>query len=85
MHFASFGDIRSLDPAATSDALASEAMELIFAGLVDVDPQGRILPDLATRWDVSPDGRAYTFYLRPALFHDGSLLAAVESVGGELE
>ncbi len=81
MHFASFGDIRSLDPAASSDALASEAMELIFAGLVDVDAEGKVVPSLATGWDLSPDGRAYTFHLRPGvLFHDGTALTAADVV-----
>lgn len=77
LHLASFGDIRSLDPAAISDALSSEAIELLFAGLVDYDAAGKIVPDLAERWDLSPDGLTYTFYLHEGVrFHDGEELTA---------
>jgi len=35
------------------------------------------LPDLAKRWEVSPDGLAYTFYLQEGVqFHDGTDLDA---------
>ncbi|HEX7602436.1 MAG TPA: ABC transporter substrate-binding protein [Polyangiaceae bacterium] len=79
MRLASFADIRTLDPAVTSDALAAEALELMFAGLVDFDAQGKVAPDLAGRFEVSPDGTVYRFVLRPGLvFHDGSPLTAAD-------
>ncbi|MDX6502046.1 MAG: peptide/nickel transport system substrate-binding protein, partial [Blastocatellia bacterium] len=32
-----------------------------------------VTPELAERWDISPDGKVYTFYLRKnASFHDGT-------------
>ena len=36
-----------------------------------------LLPDLATSWDISNDGKKYTFHLRPdAQFSDGSPVTA---------
>jgi peptide/nickel transport system substrate-binding protein len=52
----------------------------IYSGLVRSDPTGQtnnIVPSLAERWTVSPDGKTYTFYLRPGLkFSNGQPLTA---------
>ena len=48
-----------------------------FNGLTDFDPQGKIVPGLATEWKVSPDNLTYTFQLRPDVkWHDGKPLTA---------
>jgi peptide/nickel transport system substrate-binding protein len=56
------------------------AYNQIYSGLVRSDPTGRtndIVPSLAERWSVSPDGKTYTFYLRPGLrFSNGQPLTA---------
>ena len=77
LHLASFADIKSLDPAVASDTLTGEAIELIYAGLVDFDDQGHVVPDLAELFERSDDGTVYRFFLREGIrFHDGSLLTA---------
>lgn len=76
---ASFGDIRSLDPANVSDGLSPQILEAIFAGLVDYDEDGRIVPDLAERWVVEDEGRTFRFFLRPNVrFHDGDEVTAAD-------
>ncbi|MDQ2786804.1 MAG: ABC transporter substrate-binding protein [Chloroflexota bacterium] len=46
-----------------------------------VDGLKTIVPDVAQRWDVSPDGLIYTFKLRSGvLFHDGTPLTSADVV-----
>ena len=53
----------------------------VFSGLVSFDPSLNLTPDLAERWEVSPDGTVYTFYLRQnAKFHDGRPVTAQDVV-----
>ncbi|MBI3514538.1 MAG: ABC transporter substrate-binding protein [Proteobacteria bacterium] len=54
---------------------------IVFAAvcdkLVDIDPQLNIVPQLATRWEWSGDGKALTMQVRANVrFHDGSVLDA---------
>lgn len=45
---------------------------LLFAGLVRVGANGALEPDLARSWDISPDGKTYTFTLQTERkWHDG--------------
>ena len=45
---------------------------LVFSGLVRIAGDGTPLPDLAEAWEVTPDGRTYSFRLRGDLYwHDG--------------
>jgi peptide/nickel transport system substrate-binding protein/oligopeptide transport system substrate-binding protein len=65
-------DPRSLDPALSTDVPTGRAVSYVFDGLTRFTPEARVVPGLAERWDVTPDGRAYTFHLRPGVkFHDG--------------
>ncbi len=77
LQLASFADIKTLDPAVAADTLTAEALELMFAGLVDFDAQGNVVPDLAERFEQSDDGLVYRFFLRQsALFQDGTPVTA---------
>src|SRR6266516_3206588 len=49
------------------------ALENIHSGLVRADPQGNIVPDMATSWDIQDEGRTYIFHLHKGItFHDGT-------------
>ena len=79
LHLASFATLATLDPALVSDMFASAVVRELFAGLVDFDPDGRVVPDLAERIDVEDGGRTYRFTLHPNVsFHDGSELTAAD-------
>jgi ABC-type transport system substrate-binding protein len=79
LRLASFQDVSSLDPAIAFDALSVSVVRLVYAGLVDFDARGDVVPDLATRIDVVDGGRTYRFPLREgARFHDGAEVTAID-------
>jgi ABC-type transport system substrate-binding protein len=79
LHLASFGDMRSLDPAVAADALAAGAIRLIYAGLVEYDQTGNIVGDLAKWFEIDGDGTTYRFYLHEGVrMHDGEELTAAD-------
>src|ERR1044071_2088790 len=70
-------DPRSLDPALSTDAPTGRAVGYVFDGLTRFEPDARVEPALAERWDVSADGSVYTFHLRRGVtFRDGSPFTA---------
>ncbi|KJF28220.1 nickel ABC transporter substrate-binding protein [Clostridium aceticum] len=67
--YVNFRDIRDLNPHTYSGELF--AQNLLFEGLVMVTDEG-IQPWLAKDWDISEDGRTYTFHIRQGVtFSDG--------------
>lgn len=49
----------------------------IYDTLVQLTPEGKIVPSLATSWDISEDGLDYTFHLRDDVtFHNGERMTA---------
>ena len=71
------GDPPTLDPHLTTDATSATYIVEVFGGLVTIDSELNIVPDIARNWDISPDGRIYTFYLREdAQFHSGKPVTA---------
>jgi peptide/nickel transport system substrate-binding protein/oligopeptide transport system substrate-binding protein len=70
-------DPRTLDPALATDVPSGRAVAYVFDGLTRFTPDARLEPALAERWDVSPDGKVYTFHLRRGVrFHDGTPFVA---------
>jgi oligopeptide transport system substrate-binding protein len=70
------GEIPTLDPALVESG-PGDIVGAIFSGLVRIDTDLKIAPDLAESWKVSPDGLTYTFILRPnAQFHNGQPVTA---------
>ena len=58
-------DIKTMDPALVTDISSAQAIELVFSGLVSLDPKTlQVVPDIATSWDISNQGKTYTFHLR---------------------
>lgn len=71
----------SLDPGLAGDDVSAFLVGQLFEGLVEIDEAAGVLPALASRWDVSEDGRRYTFYLREGRqWSDRSALTAADFV-----
>ncbi|MBV9120208.1 MAG: peptide ABC transporter substrate-binding protein [Chloroflexi bacterium] len=63
--------------AATTDYPAQSIDALLYSGLVKEDASGQAQPDLAESWNISADGKQYTFYLRTnARWQDGQPVTA---------
>ena len=78
LHFGNKDEPADLDPHINNADSTGTLLSSLFEGLVGLAGDGRtILPGMADRWEVSPDGRVYEFKLRDAVkFHDGSALTA---------
>jgi ABC-type transport system substrate-binding protein len=72
----------TLSGLADSNAMAAALRREIHATLVLRDwEQWNFEPELAERWEVSPDGLAYTFHLREGVrWHDGHFFDAADVV-----
>src|SRR5437762_12825161 len=74
-------DPRSLDPALSTDVPTGRAVSYLFDGLTRFTVDAKLEPGLAERWEVSPDGKVYTFHLRRGVhFQNGAPLRASQVV-----
>ena len=67
----------TFDPAMVQDGDTIDLLQQVFEGLVQWSPDNKVVPCLATKWDVSKNGLTYTFHLRPNVkFQDGAPVTA---------
>ncbi|WP_127523389.1 ABC transporter substrate-binding protein [Mesorhizobium sp. Z1-4] len=71
-----------LDPTAGAAAAIDEVVYAnVFEGLTRIGSGGEVLPALAKSWEISDDGKTYTFHLQDGVkFHDGSDLTSEDVV-----
>ncbi|MCU1616037.1 MAG: transporter substrate-binding protein [Frankiales bacterium] len=75
------GDIDKLDPQKATAFQTIQTLDLVYGRLVRIDSQGNLVPDLATKWQTSPDGKTVTFTLREGVtWHDGDPFTADDVV-----
>jgi peptide/nickel transport system substrate-binding protein len=73
-------DATSFDPPVPPDNMSIWTMLLFYEQLIRVAPDGVTLePGLAESWEVSEDGKTYTFKVREAQFHDGTPFTAEDA------
>ena len=72
-----WSDPPTLDPHLTTDTTSSGVVVELFSGLVTMNTDLQLVPDIAESWDIDDTGTVYTFHLRKnAKFHDGKPITA---------
>lgn len=75
------GDIATLDPQGMVDFYSFRVISDLDEGIIDMDQTNRSIPGMAESWDISTDGKIYTFHLRHDLkFSNGSPITAQDFV-----
>jgi len=76
-------DPDSLDPQKARTVEAQNILRDLYECLTSVAQDGGVAPGVATHWESSPDGRIYTFHLRPdARWSNGDRVVAADFVAG---
>lgn len=74
-------DLKTMDPALSTDAASIAGIDLIYTGLVQFDDNLKVQPQLASSYVLGSDGLTWTFHLRPNLkFSDGTPLTSADVV-----
>ena len=75
------GTPRFINPLLAISDTDRDLTALVYSGLLRATPSGELIPDLAEKYVVSPDGLTYTFTLKEELFwHDGEPVTADDVV-----
>ncbi len=71
---------KSLDPAFVNTVAESNILGDVLMGLTTLDAAARPIPGVAERWDISKDGKTWTFHLRKSQWSDGKPVTAEDFV-----
>ena len=73
-------NVVSLDSAQCTDSASFEVIANCIDGLIQLDADGKPIPAIAESFDVSDDGKTYTFHLRDAKWANGDPVTADDFV-----
>ena len=66
LHFGLGAEPQHLDPHLATSVAAHNILSALMEGLVSEDPKSlKPVPGVAKHWEISPDGKIYTFFLHP--------------------
>jgi oligopeptide transport system substrate-binding protein len=69
-------DVPTMDVSLATDEYSFDTLSNTMEGLVRLDKDGNAVPGIAEKWDVSQDGKVYTFHLRDAKWSNGDAVTA---------
>lgn len=70
-------DPTTLDPGEVQDGDTIDLLQNVYEGLVGWGTDNQVVPLVAEKWDVSSDGKTYTFHIRHGVkFHNGREVTA---------
>lgn len=73
------GSPRFINPILATSKTDQDLNALIYSGLLKQSPSGKLIPELAEEYNISEDGRVYTFKLKDDLkFHDGKEITSAD-------
>jgi len=71
------GEVKYINPLLAQSDAEKSISKLLFSGLIRLKADGTVEPDVASKYEISPNGREYTFFLRSDVnFSDSSKLTA---------
>ena len=73
-------EVQSLDPQIATDGTSFEVIADYTDGLMQMDADGAAVPAIAETYDISEDGKTYTFHLRDAKWSNGDPVTAHDFV-----
>jgi oligopeptide transport system substrate-binding protein len=74
------GEPPTLDPNKAQDSNSITILRGLVRGLVYFDKDLKVVPALASSWDISPDAKMITFHLRDAKYSNGDPIVAGDFV-----
>lgn len=83
LHRGNGAEVQTLDPHKAEGVPASNILRDLYEGLTIEAPDGKVIPGAAETWEISQDGRVYTFHIREnAKWSNGDPVTAHDFVFG---
>jgi oligopeptide transport system substrate-binding protein len=80
LHRGNGAEPETMDPQKSTGVTEANIQYEIFEGLTTYTPDGQVTPGVAKSWDISDDGKTYTFHLRDSKWSNGDPVTAADFV-----
>jgi len=80
LHRGNGAEPETLDPQKSTGVTESNIQYELLEGLTTYSTDGQVVPGVAEKWDVSDDGKTYTFHLRDSKWSNGDPVTAQDFV-----